>query len=897
MALLSGQATVPAGALAGLELRFILGYALLLLWAYWRHLAGAPRWPTALRRYWFVVLLFHGFLGISALWAPPAAPIADLLTDVVVLVVLVAIPIDVARQSPEVLDDDLWLLLALSAALYLGAALLAGPGDQGRYSAFGGGPNVFVRVQSLGILAGAVIAIRSGSPLGWIVVATSLAGVALSGSRGGTLALISCAALALPQVVQALLRRRVLGRTVVVCALLTAVTWWLLGDVLAAVIGQRFVELTLSNPYSSGRGTLYEASLAMFAERPVAGWGLGGFFAEHGAAGGYLYAHNIVLNIGAEGGLIALALFFSALAAGMSGTRLLWMRTHSVLTVAGLYFFAAGLFSGGYYDLRFGWLFLGLGLVYRDARVPDGPSFSLATPHSGPSTRVDPGSGSLPSRARARPPAEPPHRTDRTKQKRAFMELHQYLGVFRKRWMTIVAVASTALAVTVGITMLMPPQYTASTRMFFSVQGGESITDLAQGSTFTSNQLSSYAEVATTPLVLDPVIGDLDLPLNSATLAESVSITVPDATAILEIAVTEEDPILAATVANAIAAELATTAADLTPERPDGSDAVRATVVSPAAEPDAPSSPVLSRNLVIGGLLGLLLGAGMAFLREILDTRVRTGADVAELSDVAVIASVPYEDSPAQHRVFLSEDPFGARAEAVRRLRTNLQFVSLSDRPRSIVVTSPTAGEGKSTTAVNLAVALADAGSRVILVDGDLRRPSVAAYMGLEGSVGLTTVLIGRAEVDDVVQPWGDSTLDVLSSGQVPPNPSELLGSSAMRNLLEHLTDTYDYVVLDSPPLLPVTDAAVLSTLAGGTIMVIGSGTTHKAQVRESLTSLASIGTRPVGLVLNKAPVEGRDRYYYSSTTPDKVAHESPGSRDGAARAVWPEEPLGVTPR
>ncbi len=138
------------------------------------------------------------------------------------------------------------------------------------------------------------------------------------------------------------------------------------------------------------------------------------------------------------------------------------------------------------------------------------------------------------------------------------------------------------------------------------------------------------------------------------------------------------------------------------------------------------------------------------------------------------------------------------------------------------MISSSIPGEGKSTIAINLAVSLADAGARVILVDADLRRPSIAEYLGIEGGVGLTTVLIGRAEVEDVVQPLGTTSLDLLPAGQIPPNPSELLGSTAMADLLERLSASYDMVLLDSPPLLPVTDAVVLSNLAGGALVVVG---------------------------------------------------------------------------
>jgi succinoglycan biosynthesis transport protein ExoP len=183
------------------------------------------------------------------------------------------------------------------------------------------------------------------------------------------------------------------------------------------------------------------------------------------------------------------------------------------------------------------------------------------------------------------------------------------------------------------------------------------------------------------------------------------------------------------------------------------------------------------------------------------------------------------------------------------------------------VITSSIPGEGKSTIALNLAVSLADTGARIILVDADLRRPSMANYVGIEGGVGLTTVLIGRADVADVVQPLGNTTLDLLPAGQIPPNPSELLGSPAMATLLARLEEAYDMVLLDSAPLLPVTDAAVLSKLASGALLVVSADQIHRAQLQQTLRSLEIAGAHLYGIVLNKVdkvkggPYTYHDRY------------------------------------
>jgi succinoglycan biosynthesis transport protein ExoP len=457
------------------------------------------------------------------------------------------------------------------------------------------------------------------------------------------------------------------------------------------------------------------------------------------------------------------------------------------------------------------------------------------------------------------------------------MDLRGYLKVLQRRWISILVITLATLAVAAGITFALTPKYTASTRLFFGVQGAQSGSDLAQGSTFAENQLSSYAQVATTPLVLQPVIDQLGLQTTPGDLAAKVSAYAATDTVIIQITVTDRDPAQSARIANAVGEQLSAAAGNLSPRRQDGSQAVKATVVAPAQVPTKATSPSVLRNLAAGLILGLLLGVAIAILRRVLDTKIHSESDLEQLTDVPVLGVVPFDAQADAHPVVIRDDPLSVRAEAVRRLRTNLQFVEAAAHSRSVVVTSSIPGEGKSTAALNLAASLSDAGLNVVLVDADLRRPSIARYVGIEGSVGLTTVLIGEANLDDVLQPWGDSSLRVLPSGQVPPNPSELLGSGAMADLLDQLTQRFDMVLLDSPPLLPVTDGAILGRLAGTTLVVVGADRLHRSQLRGALESLTTAGVHVAGVVLNMvAPHNfGPYEYGYSSlqrTSPTTAA-------------------------
>jgi capsular exopolysaccharide synthesis family protein len=381
----------------------------------------------------------------------------------------------------------------------------------------------------------------------------------------------------------------------------------------------------------------------------------------------------------------------------------------------------------------------------------------------------------------------------------------------------------------------------------------------------------------TTPAVLQPVVDRLELETTPAQLARSVSATVPPNTVLIDIAVTDSNPSQAALLANAIGEQFTETVAEL--ESVDGVSPVKATVVQPAQTPLTPTSPQPARNLALAGILGSVFGLGLALLREILDTRVTTERDVSRVTEATVIGGIAFDRDASRHPLIVQADPHSPRAEAFRTLRTNLQFVDAAEKPRTLVFTSSMPGEGKTTTTANLALTMAASGSTVVVIEGDLRRPRLLDYMGMEGSIGLTNVLIGEVDVQDVLQPFGES-LTVLGAGTIPPNPSELLGSQAMAHLLSQLEDRFDYVIIDAPPLLPVTDAAVLAKLADGAIVVVGSKIIKREQLARALQNLENVDAHVLGLVMNRLPISGPDAYTYYSDgyrpdTPDAPTRKS----------------------
>lgn len=277
---------------------------------------------------------------------------------------------------------------------------------------------------------------------------------------------------------------------------------------------------------------------------------------------------------------------------------------------------------------------------------------------------------------------------------------------------------------------------------------------------------------------------------------------------------------------------------------------------------DVAVSPSLVRNLGLGIVLGLLVGVGQAVLRETLDTRISSIEDLTRIIDRPLLGAIGFDSSAKDKPLLTDIESHAPRAEGFRVLRTNLQFVDVDREKKVYVVTSSVPSEGKTTTAVNLAISLAQAGVKVMLIEGDLRRPRAATRLGLDGVVGVTNVLVGRVELGEAIQKHADSELDFLASGPIPPNPAELLQSQAMADMLELLRETYDVVLIDAPPLLPVTDAALISAHADGAILIVRHGKATRDQVKLSRERLDHVDARLVGVVMNMAPTKGRGYGY-----------------------------------
>lgn len=287
-------------------------------------------------------------------------------------------------------------------------------------------------------------------------------------------------------------------------------------------------------------------------------------------------------------------------------------------------------------------------------------------------------------------------------------------------------------------------------------------------------------------------------------------------------------------------------------------------VIEPAALPVVPIGPNKSATILLAAVLGFLLAVAAAYLLEYLDDSLRSPEDVQAALDLTTIGIVPQVGGQETGLVMVGDTKSPIR-ESYRVLRTNLQFAAV-DRPLDILlVTSASPSEGKSMTAANLAAAIAQAGRRVILVDTDLHRPRQHRLFKVRNSVGVTTGLLDeQLNVDEILQETAVPGLRVLTSGPLPPNPAELLGSARMRSLLAALKAEAEVVVLDSPPVSALSDAAVLSTQADGVVMVLEAGKTRRPYAQRSLEALRRVNAHVVGAVLNRVPARGFGYYYYS---------------------------------
>jgi receptor protein-tyrosine kinase len=471
------------------------------------------------------------------------------------------------------------------------------------------------------------------------------------------------------------------------------------------------------------------------------------------------------------------------------------------------------------------------------------------------------------------------------------MELIRYWRVVR-RWAWLIILCPLVAGLAAGlISLQLPKVYEAKVALL--VRPAQPLSGDPTVQALTADQiLRTYARWMVERPILERVISDLSLQIDPASLANHITVTPEPNTTILDVAIRGTNPAwvmnTANTLVNDFIARVKETQQTEAPP-PSSKDGVRVVapadnfvIVAPAVEPTQPVFPKPLLNIGLGLLVGLIVGFGLAFLFDYLDQSVRSDEILRERTGLVPLGHIAYTPAKPDRRgelVALAGD--SPVVEAYKALRTNLLFSSVDKELKTIVITSAVANEGKSRTAANLAIVLAQAGHRTLLVDADFRRPSQHRIFGRVRNVGLSNLFV--QDVSDAslfVLDEHVKDLVVLSSGPTPPNPSELLGSAQMKALLGRFRQGFDYVVMDTPPVNAVTDASVLAASSDAVILVVETNKATYTGVLHAKQALERVGARVLGSVMNKMrPVGGSYYYYqygYGSPAPNGKVPPSP---------------------
>lgn len=451
------------------------------------------------------------------------------------------------------------------------------------------------------------------------------------------------------------------------------------------------------------------------------------------------------------------------------------------------------------------------------------------------------------------------------------IDLREVFVTLLKKWYIIaicfILATSSAFVVT---QFYMKPVYKAHTTLFLGKES-DKVASLSIADIQINNQLvNDYRELLKSNLVADSI--EKKLGVNAGRFKRNVNVQTVKDSRIFSISYEDTDPQLAADVVNELALVIKQMASDIIQVK-------NVKVIDTAKTPTFPVSPSKKKNVGLAGIVGLALGAGLIYLLEMLDYTFKKPEDVERQLELNVIGTVPeFEGGKRGKRkakdpkvleqdylknLITKNDPKAPASEAFREIRTNLHYMSVDKELKSIVITSPTLGDGKTVTAVNVAVAFAKSGKKVLVIDADLRKPKVHHYFGIANEKGLTNIIKGDIDDKEInsMTLRGIQNLFVIPSGPIPPNPAEILSSNKMQQLLEKLKDDYDTIIIDTPPVGQVTDAAILAGTTDGAILVFACSQTRIDMAKRAKKALASVNSNIIGTVLTKVDT-GRGNYY-----------------------------------
>ena len=452
----------------------------------------------------------------------------------------------------------------------------------------------------------------------------------------------------------------------------------------------------------------------------------------------------------------------------------------------------------------------------------------------------------------------PENTTDRGKGQA--VSIAEYAALIWRSWITLVVGVFIGLGAGSTYALVHEPTYQASAQAFISISYAGSVTDLNQGALVAQQVVASYADIGTTTYVLEPVARELGVGGSLQRLASRITVSAPADTAVLQVTAQAQSPTEAALLANAVTKRLTVAVSTLSPS---GSGArVRLVQVQRAVPPSAPSSAPWFSIVIVGGILGALGALLVIVIRYVLDSKVRTSTEIERIVRAPVVGDLRRHSQFSSRDAVIDVNAHSEPAESIRALRTNLLFLEPDRQSVRMMVTSANDGEGKTTVVANLAAAMSAAGLATLVIDADLRRPSLQRKFGLESSVGLSDVLIGSVTFDDAVETWEPTGLKILAAGSLPPNPQELLQSHKMAALIEEVSAAYSHILVDTPPLGPVADAAVAGQLLDGCLLVCSPTRSSRTQLQKVIDLLSRTNVKVEGAVANFTTRPEASNYY-----------------------------------
>ncbi|HCS72264.1 MAG TPA: hypothetical protein DIW17_00100 [Clostridiales bacterium] len=459
------------------------------------------------------------------------------------------------------------------------------------------------------------------------------------------------------------------------------------------------------------------------------------------------------------------------------------------------------------------------------------------------------------------------------------LDIRDIIHIIRKHfWIIVLTILLFASASGIISVFFLDDVYASSTTLIVSKQNQNSNVNEIQLSdvNLSRNLVDTYSVIIKSNRVLENVVSDLGLNISVNELKSKINVSAEGNTEILRITVEDLIPEQARDIADSTAEVFISEVNKLL-------NMENVQVIDTARVSQIPIRPTTVRNCIIAAFLGLMVGLGIIFLIEYLDNTIKTQEDAEEFLKLPVIGRIPNFDTKKSKKKSADRSPrlatgAATRApvtEAYKTLRTNIQFSNVDNNLKVLMVTSTSKDEGKSSTAANLAVSIAQSNKKVLLIDCDLRSSIVHRIFHLLNEKGLTNILVGEAEPSSIVNSGGISNLHIISAGPKPPNPSELLGSTRMQAFLQQAAEIYDMIILDAPPIMPVSDALVLSKYTDGVVYVVGYGDIAREMVIRAKTDLEKVGAKILGSVINDIPLDtlvgyGSYYYYYGSDSDGK---------------------------